>query len=543
MLSPILKVVGVTANCGNDMIGSRAINTIVKLLSDEADIVVINCQEVNYEKTRKELTRLLLPNYQSALVAPSYMKTVTKLNTLTETTGIATFILYRTDRVQSIMPIAHKVIRGRNINKGGLFNRFDVRTTEDPSHSIHLNTVSAHLDAENEQKRIKDWHNIRQNVGFRAKSWSDLARKVPDICVSGYDANTRNQFDTMGTVKNPWQQKTPNATTAPLLFAPLGKQLYSSNDTYNTSIDKKQIPREKKRRGFATMGSLDFVAIQNNTHRAADNKQREIKFYYDEAAYNLGEEKNNTARDHNVLISPAISLNSVSDFERVKTYLVDQLGQCAPTITREIVELKQSDENQTLLFNLYQHYLSPTGLVMARLRGARNQDSLTKDSNNVEPWFSKNSIYTPDFDAFEYYLETITQQRDKLHDWPKAYDLMSQLISTLQANQKTYKDSTSPNQENFYELCKNAVKTTRDGLQYHGGSIPIVNKFLDVLDRFLQLFGCMWCKPDTAKKLDAFIPTLKDTYQIKPKEVFSEKTAEESTELVKKMDASSGPSF
>ena len=191
-------------------------------------------------------------------------------------------------------------------------------------------------------------------------------------------------------------------------------------------------------------------------------------------------------------------------------------------------------ENQTLLFNLYQHYLSPTGLVMERLKGSIKVDPLMKDPNNIEPWFPKNSIYTPDLDTFEQYLETITEQRDKLNDWPDAYNLMSQLIYNLQAYQKTYQESLNPNREEFYHSCTNAVKIARNELQYHHGSIPTINHMLDLLDQFLQFLGCSFFKTHEAKILDKLTPILKDTYQVHPKEPPCDETAEENSEFIKK---------
>ena len=103
-----IKITGVTANCGNSTIGEKASESIVGLLStDGPGVVVINCQEVNYAKQLAQLKAAIAGHPNLQLVQSGLMVTRTKFerDVIAGGTGIATFVLYDTNKIGSVTSI------------------------------------------------------------------------------------------------------------------------------------------------------------------------------------------------------------------------------------------------------------------------------------------------------------------------------------------------------------------------------------------------------------------------------------------------------
>jgi hypothetical protein len=86
----------ITANCGNDSIGEVASATIANFIEDnELDFVVINCQEVNFDKTKQQLEYFVKEKgYEVKCL--SQMATHTKVSTqFHSNTGIASFVSHK----------------------------------------------------------------------------------------------------------------------------------------------------------------------------------------------------------------------------------------------------------------------------------------------------------------------------------------------------------------------------------------------------------------------------------------------------------------
>ena len=89
------KYRAITANCGNDVIGKKASEQIAERMhEDDADFYVINCQEVSFESTKRQLQKAVGEGY--TVVCLKNMTTHTKLSTQFHSgTGIATFVIHK----------------------------------------------------------------------------------------------------------------------------------------------------------------------------------------------------------------------------------------------------------------------------------------------------------------------------------------------------------------------------------------------------------------------------------------------------------------
>ena len=384
-----LTITGVTANCGNDTLGIKAAQSICDAIEvpDGPDVLVIHCQEVHYKKQRAQLQQAIAAHANIDLVASSLMvtrTTIANLDVLAGHTGIATFVLYKKDKLQKVAFNSQetKEIRGENRNKGGYLNILSI--TDSAGHTHRIRTISGHLDSYSEKIRANDWQHLKQNSAFEAKTWEELVEKIPDVQVAGYDANIRNRLEE--STKHPidlWRQRDLDPCIAPLVLAPMGTTLYSSKSTFQTTRDVNV--EDAKRKGYARGGSLDFVAVQNNTMspmRPPDNIR------YTEATLNLPEERG-THRDHRVIAGATILLRAVTPFARVQHYLIAELMFSAPKLAEEIRQLEDSAPNRELLRALHEHYLSPHGLEIETI-----PKTTPKGVTNISPWFEHHTLET-----------------------------------------------------------------------------------------------------------------------------------------------------
>ncbi len=358
----------ITANCGNDSIGKLASKTIAKTIKqDKADFYVINCQEVNFEKALEHL-RASIPKGYSVTLSPERMVTHTKLATqLHDKTGIATFIIHKKDlslkfcNSQVIRRSPSRLVGGNGYNKGGLMT--EVRITKNQNkESIHVQTISGHLDSSNTSKRSEDWHNLHKAMAKNIIDWDKLVEASPHLRVSGYDANTRNQLPSSSSsvAINRWFSSPNSPEMQGLYQAPLANQRFSALSTYKTHKYDITKVADKKRHGETRGGMLDFIDIANGINEPNQSiiNTKVLKI--------PGEDS--TARDHDVLISPLQVYNSLSDFDRVKGQMAIRLAKVSPGLAQELFELPETEQSKKQLLHVYQFFLSPEGLLNKALK-------------------------------------------------------------------------------------------------------------------------------------------------------------------------------
>ncbi|MGC1183202.1 hypothetical protein [Legionella sp.] len=354
----------VTANCGNDSIGELASKQIADLLiQDElSDFIIINCQEVDFEKTRLQLERFLnKKDYNVQCLAK--MVTHTKLSTqFHSSTGIASYIIYKSDLTVNVhSEIAarrsNKRSSGSAYNKGGLVTDFTVtRKKGSPEEEcLRIQAISGHLDSKHSTKRNEDWLNIHKASSKRkVKSWGNLVSACPNLKISGYDANLRDKLE--GDYAINLLMDTPDDPEVEVLYrAPLADRTYSSEITYS-KLGSESI-EDPKRPGYSAQGMLDYMGISDGSEPKKENIITESVIKVDV--------ENSSARDHAVLISPIQSyISPKSQFDVVKSQMASRLHYVAPELGKTIRAFDENDENsKKQLIKIYNTYLSTNGLL------------------------------------------------------------------------------------------------------------------------------------------------------------------------------------
>jgi hypothetical protein len=365
----VFKYRAITANCGNDSIGTEASRIIMDTISPAdadaaADFVVLNCQEVDFEKTKSQLEAMAADkSYKVACLGK--MPTHTKLSTqLHSGTGIATFVIYRDGlNIDHIDPkIARRENRrfaGRAYNKGGLVTDFSVSDGHD---MISVQAVSGHLDSHKITHRNEDWAVVHKaSSKRRVNNWSQLASTCPDLKISGYDANTRNKKENDKDEKGISLLASDKADTPEvqaLHRAPLGaKQFSSASGTYSKKPSTEDKPKKIKREGYIEGGMLDYVAIN-------DGKKPQPGIVTQDVI--VVDPEDSTKRDHKVVISPMqdYDTRALPEFERVRNYIAN----CFESVDLEMVDrIRDTDETtpdaKKDLMDIYNNYLSKDGLL------------------------------------------------------------------------------------------------------------------------------------------------------------------------------------
>lgn len=382
----LVRFAAVTANCGNSTIGADTSRVIADLLQAPGgpDVLVINCQEVHAKNQLQQLNEAVALQ-KVGVLSSDLMVTRTKptVEVMSGNTGIATFVLYKKDVVRhaSFDKRLAQEVRGKNKNKGGYLNTLTI--TGHGGEILKIKTISGHLDSNSERVRAEDWKNIKQKNAFEAKTWDELLAKVPLVQIAGYDANTRDLWDEETGRVNMWHQDDLHPHIAPMALAPLGTDLYSAENTYKTSSPS--ISKDTKRSGYATGGSLDFVAIQNNTVRPSD--EREGAARYRDSPRSFAEEPAVTKRDHNVITSPVVALEPVTPFDCVRYYLMAELMHASPQLTREVAALEDTPASRAILLALHKDYLSPHGQLIENITM-----DVGADTTSVAPWFEDHTL-------------------------------------------------------------------------------------------------------------------------------------------------------
>lgn len=347
------KYRAITANCGNDAIGMTAASTIAnQIKNDDADFYVINCQEVDFDTTLSQLLTTCAPEYQVAIVGN--MSTHTKLTTqFHDGTGIASFVIYKNTcalpppETRAARRNNNRLSGGSGYNKGGLISDFTLIKNRE---IIKIQAISAHLDSNNIQKRSQDWLNISHAMEADIETWAGLVALIPDLRLSGYDANTRNNTDS----GNLWKDWANSQELRALTLAPLAGQHFSKESTYKTN-QQGLFAEDKKRPGYLTGGMLDFISVADGSHTSFNIESGEN-------VVQIGMESG-TNRDHDVIISPLLQFTPLDDFAKVQGQMAIRLQQAWPELAVTIRAMKDNNTNRATLVNLYQNYLSPHGIL------------------------------------------------------------------------------------------------------------------------------------------------------------------------------------
>lgn len=366
-----------TANCGNDTIGKKACRRIKSLLeSDNADFYIVNCQEVDYERTLFQLQNHALPkDYQ--VIRVGEMDTHTKLQTMfaASKTGIASFIIYNSNAVTvRFIKKKEEVRRSSSIgvdgayNKGGLVSNITIskEVNGDDPEEIRLQLVSGHLDSHSIIKRSRDWCNLHTAISHHRVSDLDglLKDALPHVRITGYDANTRDKLEN-GKSVNLWTQRPQDIELQGLQQGAIDGLRYSSSDIktyYGKNFKEYQayvapkITEDPRRPGCVMFGMLDFVGISDGSD-VADAIDRAEAVGYDES----------TARDHAVIISNKLEYTKLDDFAKVKGMMSSLLVRANPGLAAYIKALPKTPASQTLLIDMYNAFLSKKGLLNTEL--------------------------------------------------------------------------------------------------------------------------------------------------------------------------------
>jgi len=406
-----------TLNCGNDAPGQATAARIVSdMITDKCDLMLLHCQEADFEKTLAQLRESL----GLLLVTPiQKMVTHTKLSTqFHNRTGLMTLVIYNPELTIEFNDEDLKQIRRDNsrlskgYNKGGMYSRFTVTKKEnDEFVKYSIAGTNAHLDAFSEVTRLQDWSNIHGIQRIAADNYADLATKLPHMIASGIDMNTRNKIINK-EFYNPWQVTPLLPSMQSLVMAPLGNKRMSSESTYQSNISGILKTNDKNRKDCVRGGTLDIVSYNNK--EAALRQLRKIKGLWDNEILKLElidsagvtdiPPDNNSGRDHSVIGSDKIIGDpKKADFDKIREFISCSLVFAAPKLAEYILsnEFDQNADNETCLYTLYKTYLAPEGLMQKQIAMQAQKleyvESLTGDANRTavfierffpnKPWF------------------------------------------------------------------------------------------------------------------------------------------------------------
>lgn len=362
------------ANCGNDVLGENACRKLIEAACDSG-LVIINCEEIRLKPAIQQLLTHMSQHEHLRLYHSDLRVTRTKAREwlpFSDATGMSTIVLYDVQRYLCVDFEKDKlsVAVGKNANKGATINTLKITVGEI---AYRIKTISGHLESYKPSQRVDEWLKIRQLIHPDIGSWDELEAIIPDAIAAGYDANIRSVVDAQsGQTTNLWHQLDKlDGRIAALVLAPLGGDLiHSAADTYKCAIDPhtgqataKVHKPDPKRKGYINAGSLDFVATQNNT--VAQSSVSTTDYRYSDPSHNILPEPG-TKRDHNVIISPSITLApQIEPFIRVRTHISKQLREAFSAIAEMLSGLSDTPSNRDVLLQVYQRFLAPYGLLDA----------------------------------------------------------------------------------------------------------------------------------------------------------------------------------
>lgn len=426
-------------NNGNDTPGENGFENMLSTLHSQEghDHAILFCQETDLELTQQEFKASLgespeMKGNESRfqLIASPVMTTKTKSDedrVVSGKTGIVMCAVIDTTRVTAEFDTTRTNIARRDsslmattaYNKGGAAHLLKV-TSNESRKSLTIRGASVHLDSKNSQKRERDLANVHQAMAFHAESWEQLVANTADINAFGGDFNTRNKYNSNGTSTSPWQQT--NSKMLPevesMLMVPFGQQIFSAPSTYNSTNQNSVEQEAKKRPGEVEGGALDFVGYSNNTKSPEIESNRlyvEKEHYYRQAPTVIAEPLDSpkrisvlktirklggvlgsifskSKRDHAIVGTPVSEVNpDVSEYDRVRFSLANQLMNAAPKLAKDLLSDKMSEQNEyneERLRRVHNAFLSPDGLLIRAI----TDSTLRQKEGNDPTWFPSTSI-------------------------------------------------------------------------------------------------------------------------------------------------------
>jgi hypothetical protein len=211
--------------------------------------------------------------------------------------------------------------------------------------------LSGHLDSKSGIKRNQDWYRILRGVTPEISSWEELCAVSADLRLHGFDMNTRNRV--VGDQRQDVWDDPRDIETQLFQQCSLGTPLeFTGASTYLKAHGK-----ASKKGGIGDLsdsGSLDF-ALLGGAVVASKEKRHE--------GFTLGKEEGEK-RDHHVIVSPVHRLDKpLSEFERVKRYIVERLQKMAPQLADQIKLLTEGKEGKAALVQVYQSVFNRHGLL------------------------------------------------------------------------------------------------------------------------------------------------------------------------------------
>ena len=369
-----INIQAATANCGNDTLGDEALSKLISE-ADMSGLMIVNCQEVNLEKTMEKLEKKLIGTHLSSAHS-ELRKTFTKVewSVVTGSTGMASIVIFDKTKIKAVQfnEMEKKEAAGKNSNKGATINT--VLITDMDGHNYPIQTIAGHLESNSDQQRVEDWRKIRSQMHPKVDTFDELNQVIPSAVVAGYDANTRSIVSPSSPdastvdVVNLWREPAHlDSKIAPFVLGRLGDEVFSEEDTYKFKLKEgsptKVLKEDKKRPGYANAGSLDFVSLQNNTSGITNISPSTENHHYQKAKQNIPIEEN-SRRDHNIIVSDAIHLNPNTDkFTQIRNHICKQLTMTAPVLSKDLSTLTDTSENRKTLLTIYNNYLAPNGVL------------------------------------------------------------------------------------------------------------------------------------------------------------------------------------
>ncbi|KTD24047.1 MULTISPECIES: hypothetical protein [Legionella] len=404
-----LKMRVFTLNCGNGSLGEQASTELVsQLSSSQADLFILNCQEIHFDWAIQAL-RQMADKKGLIVRASPHMVTHTKFGThFHNKTGMMTLILHKKEvKIEAIESTVTR--RGPKrlssaFNKGGIFSRIRIsKTIAGKAALFTIDNVNAHLDAFHDAVRAQDWANVHRLHRRKVTSWDELKEAIPHLICSGYDANTRNRFYADGnkTINRCAWEAPYDEDMQSLMIAPLGNVRESQFSTYRSNDPDILSKPAQNRKNRSKGGMLDIVAY---TDLDAVKKQL--------ASANLPlvqpseisiSAESNGSRDHNVIGSRIVIIDErKNDFDRVREVIACSLAGVAPQLAAHVLsdDFADSPAQREYLLTVYQHYLSPQGLLQKYLqlhaqRLQYLQDFEKQETVRGRDAFCKQMFYSP----------------------------------------------------------------------------------------------------------------------------------------------------
>jgi hypothetical protein len=244
---------------------------------------VIHAQELKYDAELQIFKKTLEnENYAVKLLDPKV--TVTKLNpnVLMRRTGICNFVIYNKQLFNEPKLLKSKFASVSNPNKGMYIQDVEI-PFKSRKKSLRLKAVSAHLDSNKQENRLKEMELGHQTIYERVGNYKELVKAIPDFMLGGGDINTRLQT---GDENNPWKLSSLSEETQAYNQCPLGRVHYSKVVTYDKVAYKNLVAINKSESTETTNDRPE----ENVTQQEGKRKGEQDRGYLDMCWSSTGQE-------------------------------------------------------------------------------------------------------------------------------------------------------------------------------------------------------------------------------------------------------------